>query len=188
MRAEPKILRGVTSRVDQRTISAIDAEGGRFPVGKLEAHERGLLHDAVSVFLFDGRDMLLQRRATGKYHCPGLWANACCTHPDWGETAAAGARRRIHEELGIDVELDEFGETTYRADVGRGLIEHERVRLFRGRVDRAALRFALNPEEVSEVRWADRETLVSEASQAPERLTPWLRIYLERWDALGIAA
>jgi len=176
---------------DARLIPAIGADGARFPVDKLDAHRRGLLHDAMSVFLFDPEgNMLLQRRAAAKYHCPGQWANACCTHPDWGEDAASGAARRLGEELGLTPapELQEFGVTTYRAEVGGGLVEHERVRLFRAQVDREALTFALNPAEVSAVRWISREALLQEAADAPEGLTPWLRIYLQRWDALGLAA
>ncbi|MFP4518422.1 MAG: isopentenyl-diphosphate Delta-isomerase [Oceanicaulis sp.] len=176
---------------DDRLIPAIGPDGARFPVDKLDAHRRGLLHDAVSVFLFDqGGDMLLQRRAGAKYHCPGLWANACCTHPDWGEDAAAGAARRLGEELGLAPApaLEEMGVTTYRADVGGGLVEHERVRLFRAVVDRASMSFALNPDEVSEVRWTSPAALHREALARPHALAPWLRIYLERWDRLGLAA
>ena len=58
-------------------------DGELAPVDKLEAHERGLKHKAVSVFVVRGMDILIQRRAMGKYHTPGLWANTCCTHPDW---------------------------------------------------------------------------------------------------------
>ena len=49
---------------------------------KMEAHEKGLLHRAFSVFIFDkeGR-MLLQQRAAEKYHGAFLWTNACCSHP-----------------------------------------------------------------------------------------------------------
>lgn len=173
---------------DARMIAAIDCEGERFPVDKLEAHRKGLLHDAVSVFVFDGEDMLIQQRAAAKYHCPGLWANACCTHPDWGEDAATSARRRLGEELGIDLNLTEVGLTTYKADVGNGLIEHERVRIFRGQARREALTFNLHPEEVSAVRWARPDDLVREVAEDPDRFAPWLRIYLERWATLGVAA
>ena len=71
------------------------------PVGKLEVHQRGLRHMAVSVFVLDGHAVLIQQRAAGKYHTPGLWANTCCTHPRWGEEPAACAVRRLREELGI---------------------------------------------------------------------------------------
>jgi isopentenyl-diphosphate delta-isomerase len=188
MRSAPQIQRGLGGASNDRIISAIDAEGGRFPARKLDVHRRGLLHDAVSVFVFDGDQMLIQRRAPGKYHCGGLWANACCTHPDWGEDAAHSARRRLGEELGIDLELTPCAETTYRADVGGGMVEHEHVRMFRAHVDRTALQFTLNPDEVSQVRWVSRATLEQEASTAPETLAPWLRIYLQRWDSLGFGS
>jgi len=188
MRPAPQLQRRIDASSDDRLIPAIAEDGTRFPLGKLEAHRRGQLHDAVSVFVFDGDQLLLQRRAAGKYHCPGLWANACCTHPDWGEDAPASARRRLHEELGVDLELTEFALTTYRADVGSGLIEHERVRLFRAYVDQGALAFDLNPAEVSAVRWIAMDDLDAEITAAPESFAPWLRIYMERREALGLPA
>ena len=130
--------------------------------------------------------MLVQQRADAKYHCPGLWANACCTHPDWGEDAKASARRRLSEELGIELDLREVGLTTYKADVGNGLIEHERVRLFRADTDRDTLRFGLHPEEVQAVRWASPAALMAEVDANPDRFAPWLRIYLDRWATLGV--
>lgn len=187
MRPEPQIQRRIDAASDDRLIPAIGEDGTRYPVDKLDAHRRGLLHDAVSVFLFDGEDMLLQRRAAGKYHCAGLWANACCTHPDWGEDLAASARRRLREELGLDLDLVEAGETTYRADVGGGLIEHEQVRFYTALVQRGSLRFELNPKEVAHVRWASPAQLRKELIAHPEQVAPWLRIYLDRWDSLGLA-
>lgn len=172
---------------DVRLISAIDADGQRYPIDKLDAHRKGILHDAISAFVFDGEEMLIQQRAAAKYHCPGKWANACCTHPDWGEEAAASARRRLIEELGIDLDLREVGLATYKADVGKGLIEHERVRIFRADVDRDTLSFDLHPEEVSAVRWASPAQLMDEVVAEPEQFAPWFRIYLDRWASLGVA-
>ena len=186
MRPSSQLQRRLDASSDDRLIPAIAEDGARFPLGKLEAHRRGQLHDAVSVFVFDGEATLLQRRAAGKYHCAGLWANACCTHPDWGEDAPASARRRLFEELGADLELTEIALTTYRADVGGGLIEHERVRMFRAEVDRDRLSLDLNPAEVSAVRWATRDELSAQIADAPERFAPWLRIYLARWDELAL--
>ncbi|MEX0337961.1 MAG: isopentenyl-diphosphate Delta-isomerase, partial [Arenibacterium sp.] len=101
------------------------------PFDKLEAHKLGLRHKAVSVFVLRGDKMLIQRRALGKYHTPGLWANTCCTHPDWDEAPADCARRRLSEELGIVGLSPEFRQNLeYRADVGDGLIEHEVVDVF----------------------------------------------------------
>lgn len=192
MRPAPQFQRRVTLHRasgpsdDRRTIAAIAEDGSRFPIDKMEAHERGVLHDAISVFIFDGEDMLIQQRAESKYHCGGKWANACCTHPDWDENAAGSAERRLFEELGVRLPLREVGLTTYRADVGNGLIEHERVRVFRGDADRATLGFDLNPEEVRAVRWASPAILMEEALTSPNEFAPWFKIYLQRWAELGL--
>jgi isopentenyl-diphosphate delta-isomerase len=76
-------------------------EGTLTPVEKLEVHKKGLRHKAVSVFVMRGDRILLQQRALSKYHTPGLWANACCTHPHWDEQPLTCAQRRLEEELGI---------------------------------------------------------------------------------------
>ena len=155
-------------------------KGELVPLDKLEVHRRGLCHPAVSVFLLDGARLLLQRRALGKYHTPGLWANTCCTHPAWGEAPAACAARRLAEELGLaGIALEPRGEVEYRADVGGGMIEHERVRLFAGHW-RAGLEIRPDPEEVMDWRWVTRPGLAAEIAAAPERFTPWLRFYLAR--------
>ena len=55
------------------------------PIGqmeKLEAHQKGELHRAFSIFIFNTKgELLLQQRALDKYHAAGLWANTCCSHP-----------------------------------------------------------------------------------------------------------
>jgi isopentenyl-diphosphate delta-isomerase len=147
-------------------------------VEKLEVHQRGLRHKAVSVFVMRGREVLLQRRALGKYHTPGLWANTCCTHPLWGEEDAACALRRLREELGITgLDVQAAGTVEYRAAVGGGMVEHEVVALFRAEAG-PELPLALNPAEVRAVRWVDLEALQAEIAATPEMFTPWLRIYL----------
>ena len=94
------------------------------PVDKLAVHRQGLRHPAISVFVTRGDQILLQKRAEEKYHTPGLWANTCCTHPRWGESAKACAERRLVEELGIsNLRLEKLGKIEYRADVGNGLID-----------------------------------------------------------------
>jgi len=153
-------------------------DGALQPVEKLAVHRRGLRHKAVSVFLLRGGQVLLQRRAEGKYHTPGLWANTCCTHPHWGETDADCAHRRLKEELGIEgLPLSPVHAVEYRAEVGGGMTEHEVVRIFRGEApDDLTLRPA--PEEVAELCWTTLPDLAAEIARAPERFTPWLRIYL----------
>jgi len=147
-------------------------------VEKLEVHQRGLRHKAVSVFVMRGREVLLQRRALGKYHTPGLWANTCCTHPRWGESDLACAARRLHEELGISgLALQRSGGIEYRADVGGGLTEHEVVEVFSAQAS-AHLVPQPDPDEVMQTRWITLEALEDEVQASPEKFTPWLRIYL----------
>ncbi|GAA4227063.1 isopentenyl-diphosphate delta-isomerase [Sagittula marina] len=153
-------------------------DGNLVAIDKLEAHQRGLLHKAVSVFVMCGNDVLIQRRAMGKYHTPGLWANTCCTHPHWSEDPKECAMRRLREELGITgLRLDHKDQLTYRADVGNGLIEHERVDLYVARVP-SHIAVDPNPQEVMQTDWVDMDLLVRRVRARPAQYTPWLRIYL----------
>jgi isopentenyl-diphosphate delta-isomerase len=170
----------------RQEIAAIDAQGRLFPIEKMEAHRLGRLHLAVSVFLFCGDEMLIQRRAAGKYHCGGLWANSCCTHPYWGETLQGAAQRRTFEELGVSVPLSAAGILTYFASVTRGLFEHERVQIFEGETDRAGSGLAPNSEEVMATRWISVPSLRREILASPQDFAPWLRIYMRNWGKLGL--
>lgn len=153
-------------------------DGVLTPVEKLDAHLRGLRHKAVSVFVIRDGAILIQRRALGKYHTPGLWANTCCTHPLWDETAIDCAQRRLDQELGITgLTLDARGQVEYRADVGGGMIEHELVDIFVGHAG-PDMPLALNPDEVMDVDWVQPDELAARIAETPDRFTPWLRIYL----------
>jgi len=161
-------------------IPAWDEGGVLRPLDKLEVHRKGLRHKAISVFVMDGRRVLLQQRAQAKYHTPGLWTNTCCTHPHWGEDDLSCARRRLREELGIErLRLVPVSDLEYRADVGGGMTEHEMVRLFVARASRD-LAVTPNPLEVAAVEWVDLDALAARAQAEPARYTPWLRIYLGR--------
>ncbi|MEM9966911.1 MAG: isopentenyl-diphosphate Delta-isomerase [Pseudomonadota bacterium] len=155
-------------------------DGNLTPVEKLAVHQRGLRHLAISVFVLRDDKILLQQRAECKYHTPGLWANTCCTHPHWEEDASDCAMRRLNEELGITgLKLQHRGQVEYRADVGSGLIEHEVVEVFVAQAP-DGMPLALNSEEVQATRWVTAEELRQEILAAPERFTPWLRIYLDK--------
>ncbi|MEE4120353.1 MAG: isopentenyl-diphosphate Delta-isomerase [Paracoccaceae bacterium] len=154
-------------------------DGTLTPVEKLEVHQRGLKHKAVSVFVLDGENVLLQRRALTKYHTPGLWTNTCCTHPHWDESSDACAVRRMREELGIEGLYPAFRDTVeYRAEVGNGLIEHEVVDIYTALSERK-MKVTPNPDEVAQVEWVGFYDLTAEVARRPARFTPWLRIYLE---------
>ncbi len=171
---------------DHLVIPAIASDGSLFPIDKLEAHRRGQKHLAVSVFVFSGDKLLLQQRADGKYHCGGLWANTCCTHPHWDEPALACANRRLHEELGLTLALQPCAVVDYSADVGNGLTENERVHVFRGDMLAPIEVSSFNNTEVQAVAWTDFNELRHQVARQPERFTPWLRIYLDRWSELAL--
>ncbi len=120
---------------------------------KLSAHQPpGRLHRAFSVFLFDasGR-LLMQRRALGKYHSPGVWSNTCCGHPYPGEQPFVAATRRTAEELGVaPALLREAGTVRYNhPDPASGLVEQEFNHLFVGLV---AAEVRPDPREVCATR------------------------------------
>lgn len=155
-------------------------DGTLTPVEKLAAHQRGLRHLAVSVFVMRRGKILIQQRALCKYHTPGLWANTCCTHPEWGEDPGDCATRRVDEELGITgLTLQHRGQVEYRAAVGGDMIEHEVVEVY---LAEAADDMPLvpNPEEVMATRWITHQDLAAEIAQTPDAFTPWLRIYLDQ--------
>lgn len=153
-------------------------DGTLQPVDKLDAHVRGLRHKAVSVFVLRGDQILIQQRALGKYHTPGLWANTCCTHPHWDEDAATCAARRLTEELGITgLTLRHKGQIEYRADVGGGLIEHELVEVYLAHAPND-LHIAPDPAEVMQTSWITLPDLTAQIAATPDAFTPWLRIYL----------
>ena len=149
------------------------------PMDKLEVHRSGLKHPAVSVFVMDGQNVLIQRRAMSKYHTPGLWANTVCTHPRWNEKSSDCAVRRLREELGITGLYPALRDTVeYRADVGGGMVEHEVVDIFLAHASKQ-IPVKPNPEEVLQVEWIGIYDLAAEVARRPARFTPWLRIYMD---------
>jgi isopentenyl-diphosphate Delta-isomerase len=125
----------------------------------------------VLLFDADGR-LLLQRRASDKYHFRSRWSNSCCSHPRPGEDVLAAGRRRVREELGLDVELSSRGWFEYRAiDIESGLVEHELDHVLVGRADRPP---SPDPAEVDEVRWVTAGELQRWLDAEPSAFTPWL--------------
>ncbi|MCB0791477.1 MAG: isopentenyl-diphosphate Delta-isomerase [Flavobacteriales bacterium] len=157
-------------------VDADDVERGTME--KIEAHRRGELHRAFSVFLFDRTgDLLLQRRATGKYHSAGLWSNSCCGHPRPGESLIAAAVRRTREELGASIRPEHAFTFTYRAQLDHGLIEHEVDHVLIGHCDGP---FHPDPTEVNALRSAGTGAILREMERDPARFTAWFRICFPR--------
>lgn len=151
------------------------------PVGtmeKMEAHRKGVLHRAFSVFIFDAHGrMLLQQRAAQKYHGGGLWTNACCSHPHPGEAVHEAAQRRLQEELGFTTPLEKLFHFTYRAEVENGLVEHEFDHVYAGSY---AGPVAPDPAEVAAYAFMEMSEVDRALEQSPEGFTTWFRIIFPR--------
>lgn len=145
---------------------------------KLEAHRRGLLHRAFSVFIFNSKgELLLQKRAEGKYHSAGLWTNTCCSHPRPGESVEEAAKRRLKEEMGMECELKKEFFFIYNIEFKNGLKEHELDYILTGYCDDPPL---LNPEEASEWKYISPKDLISEIKKYPENYTEWFKMIAEK--------
>ena len=145
--------------------------------GKLEAHRENKLHKAFSILIYNSQgDMLIHKRADVKYHTPGLWTNACCSHDIPGEDIMVTAPRRLIEEMGFTCDLTPQFTFLYQADLENGLSEHEWDTVYTGVYDGPIDIFV--PEEVSDARWIPIARLKEEIAQYPERFTPWFKIIM----------
>ena len=152
-----------------------DNQVGLMP--KLEAHEKGLLHRAFSIFVFKSRyELLLQKRASSKYHSGGLWTNTCCSHPREGEDTLDAANRRLDEEMGIKTSLRKVYDFIYKAELDNQLTEHEFDHVFYGVCDRDPI---LNKDEAEDFKWVDMETLNNDIIKNGNNYTVWFKIAFE---------
>ncbi len=141
---------------------------------KMEAHQKGLLHRAFSVFVVNPYgEIMLQRRALTKYHSPGLWTNTCCSHQRAGEETRDAAHRRMKEEMGIDCPMSAAFEFTYRAEFDNGLVEHEYDHVLIGEYNGVAIP---NPEEVEEWAFVSISEIEEGINKHPEKYTEWFKI------------
>jgi isopentenyl-diphosphate Delta-isomerase len=141
---------------------------------KMEAHYKGALHRAFSVFIFNNKgEMLLQQRAITKYHSGGLWTNACCSHPRPGESTNEAADRRLQEELGFSTSIKKIFDFKYNASFNNGLIEHEfdhvYVGNFQGQVKP-------NPSEVQDYCYMTMKDILASTQSHPHKYTAWFCI------------
>lgn len=147
-------------------------------MGKLEAHEKGLLHRAFSVFIFnDKQELLLQRRALSKYHSAGLWTNTCCSHPRPDEDTLDAANRRLKEEMGLSALLEHKLEFIYKTPFDNGLTEHEYDHVFFGTSNTLPI---IDPQEVDSYRYISLQDLKKEISAQPGNFTSWFKIVMEK--------
>jgi isopentenyl-diphosphate delta-isomerase len=147
---------------------------------KIDVHRRGALHRAFSIIIRNSAgDLLLQRRAEGKYHSGGLWTNACCGHPRPGEATDAAALRRLREEMGFTCLLTPLGAVRYYAELDRGMIEHEIAYIYAGTYDGPV---APDPREAGAYAWHGLNEIRSALAKTPDRFSVWFRRYIdESW-------
>jgi isopentenyl-diphosphate Delta-isomerase len=147
---------------------------------KMEAHRKGLLHRAFSILIFNSRgDMLIQKRASSKYHSGGLWTNACCSHPVDGEPVSETARKRLNHEMGIYVQLDFAYKFIYKTALDHDLIEHELDYVFTGMCNGDP---AVNPDEVEDWKYIDMDSLRHDISLYPEHYTYWFKAIINHQE------
>lgn len=152
------------------------------PIGlmnKMEAHEKALLHRAFSVFVLNSNnEIMLQQRASHKYHSPLLWTNTCCSHQRAGETNLQAGSRRLEEEMGFVVPLKELFSFIYKAPFDNGLTEHE--------LDHVMIGYSndepkINPEEVQSWKWMKIEEVKNDMEIYPEIYTVWFKIIFDKF-------
>ncbi|MFN5848641.1 MAG: isopentenyl-diphosphate Delta-isomerase [Chitinophagales bacterium] len=145
---------------------------------KVEAHEKGLLHRAISILLYNSKgEMLIQQRAKTKYHGPLIWSNAVCSHPRENEDFQDAAQRRLKEELNITCSLKEVYRFIYKAkDEQTGLIEHEYDVVYEGQFDGE---IPFNPNEIESIRWIALSSLSQDIEDQPEIYSFWFKEILK---------
>ncbi|SDS29396.1 isopentenyl-diphosphate delta-isomerase [Gillisia sp. Hel1_33_143] len=154
-----------------------DEQIGLMP--KMEAHEKGLLHRAFSVFVFnDKNELMLQQRAHSKYHSPGLWTNTCCSHQREGESNIAAGKRRLMEEMGFSTELNDTISFIYKAPFDNGLTEHEFDHILIGNFQQEP---KLNLEEAAAWKWMALEDVKKDMTDNPSVYTEWFKIIFDKY-------
>ena len=168
--------------MEQQLLLVNERDEPQGTMGKLEVHQKGLLHRAFSVFIFDdfGR-MLLQQRAAKKYHGAWLWTNACCSHPLPDEPVEEAAARRLQEELGFTTQLKKIFVFTYKTGVENNLTEHEYDHVFAGEYYGS---IKMNPEEVAAYKYQSMAEIKAAIERHPSHFTTWFRLAfptMETW-------
>jgi isopentenyl-diphosphate delta-isomerase len=169
----------MTEKVKETVILVDEQDNEVGTEEKISAHEDGgKLHRAFSVFIFNEKGkMLIQKRASQKYHCGGLWTNTCCSHPRPGEKVDNAAHRKLHQEMGFDTDLKEILSFIYRAEFENGLTEHELDHVFVGNFQGEP---KPNPDEAGDFKWIKIEDLAKDIKQNPDKYTPWFKKIFER--------
>ncbi len=151
-----------------------DREIGR--TTKYEAHRQPLLHRAFALFIYDGENLLLQKRAEDKYHSGGLWTNTCCSHPKPDMKIEKCVMKRLLEETGIVCDfVEEIFAFQYEHKFADDLYEHEYDHIFVGEIpaELGYTVFAFDTDEIAEMKWLSFDEILQDIASAPEKYSPW---------------
>ena len=158
-------------------VNEFDEQIGLMP--KLEAHEKAVLHRAFSVFIINkDNEIMLQQRASHKYHSPLLWTNTCCSHQREAETNLQAGSRRLFEEMGFETDLKELFHFIYKAPFDNGLTEHELDHVMIGYFDENPV---INPLEVENWKWMKIEDIKADMALNPDIYTIWFKIIFDKF-------
>lgn len=171
--------------MEEQVILVDNQDNVKGTMGKQEAHEKGLLHRAISIIIFNSKkELLLQQRADSKYHWAGIWSNSVCSHPRENESYQKAAERRLQEELGFTTNLTQAFHFIYKAkDEQSGLTEHELDHVFIGVFDG---QIPFNPNEVKAVKWMKPESLFQDVTENPNKYSFWFKIILDEMRAKNL--
>ena len=145
---------------------------------KIEAHQKGELHRAFSIFVINSKnELLLQKRSPQKYHSGGKWTNACCSHPRENETLEEAAHRRLQEEMGFDCDIDFLFSFIYKSELDNAFIEHELDHVFIGKYDGKP---TLNSDEASDWKFESLANIEKSIAKKPDSFSVWFKMALPR--------
>ena len=145
---------------------------------KLEAHQKGLLHRAFSILVFNSKgELMLQQRAIHKYHSGGLWTNTCCSHPRPGETAIDAGKRKLIQEMGFDCELTYSHKFIYKVELDNNLIEHEWDHVLVGYYNNKP---EINTSEAMNWKFIALDALQKDVVENPQHYTQWFKMILQQ--------
>jgi isopentenyl-diphosphate delta-isomerase len=165
--------------IEEQVILVNDQDDQIGLMPKMEAHKKGVLHRAFSVFIFNSKnELMLQQRAAHKYHSPLLWTNTCCSHQRDGETNIEAGTRRLSEEMGFTTALKEVTSFIYKAPFDNGLTEHEFDHVMTGFYEMDPV---INKEEVEAWKWMPVEAVKSNIESNPEIYTAWFKIIFKNF-------
>jgi len=145
---------------------------------KMEAHQKGLLHRAFSLLIFNSKgEMLLQQRATSKYHSGGLWTNTCCSHPLPGESIEQAGKRKLQQEMGFTCELTYSHKFIYKVQLDNDLIEHEWDYVLIGYFDGLP---SINEQEARDWKFQSVDEIKEDVKSNPDNYTCWFKIIIDQ--------